>query len=257
MISTELSQPELVHRMIAPDSVVDTDQLKAAKMAWAISPDSRVVAVEFAQGVTRSDLESALANTNFVGCFERELLALIIPQTGNEDFKKVLTGMLNDPRFFSPNPIRAGISSPVDMAFARAYRRGWKQAVAALEIARVQSRADQLTTISDLGVFEPLLDLECSRLTRFTQMELSRFMNISGYKLPFDQIIDTIFAALEHSNLDEASQNLYIHTNTLKYRLKMISKGVGLDLNNPNTRASLNTVITLYRVLPRLEQLGF
>ena len=50
-------------------------------------------------------------------------------------------------------------------------------------------------------------------------------------------------------NLKETAEKMFIHVNTLKYRLKKISELLGVDLRDPNVRFRLRMAITIERFL--------
>ena len=50
-------------------------------------------------------------------------------------------------------------------------------------------------------------------------------------------------------NLKETAEKMFIHVNTLKYRLKKISELLGVDLRDPNIRFRLRMAITIERFL--------
>lgn len=60
---------------------------------------------------------------------------------------------------------------------------------------------------------------------------------------------ETLFEYLERNgNLVEAAKRLYIHTNTLKYRIGKIAKLLGADLDDMSTRVTLWTALTIGRL---------
>ena len=63
-------------------------------------------------------------------------------------------------------------------------------------------------------------------------------------------LLDTLTAYLTSGeNLKNTAEFLYIHINTLKYRLEKISKLLECDLKNSDTRFRLRMAIIVYRYL--------
>ena len=61
-----------------------------------------------------------------------------------------------------------------------------------------------------------------------------------------DEIIETIGKFFENNlNLSEASRKLYIHRNTLIYRLDKIQKATGLDLRTFDDAVLLKIILML------------
>lgn len=68
--------------------------------------------------------------------------------------------------------------------------------------------------------------------------------------LPNHELVETLAAYLEYGeNLNLASKKLFIHINTLKYRLQKISSLLGCDLKDPHTRFRLRVAIVIRRYL--------
>ena len=63
-------------------------------------------------------------------------------------------------------------------------------------------------------------------------------------------MIRTLEAYFErHGNLKKTANALYIHRNTLLYRLERIQDITGLDLNNPETRLALQLTLRIHKML--------
>ncbi|MGN0405563.1 MAG: helix-turn-helix domain-containing protein [Bariatricus sp.] len=74
--------------------------------------------------------------------------------------------------------------------------------------------------------------------------------NILGPLLDSPALLDTLYVYLQYNeNLKIASEHLFIHVNTLKYRLNKISEYLGCDLENPDMRYRLKTAIIISRYL--------
>ena len=89
---------------------------------------------------------------------------------------------------------------------------------------------------------------------------------ISKYKIhPFLSImsVSLILALLEvffavEGSLQRAAQRLFIHKNTMQYRLKRLAEDTGLDVRKPSQAPSLYLAMLLYLDLSRGDDdLGF
>lgn len=64
------------------------------------------------------------------------------------------------------------------------------------------------------------------------------------------ELLDTLSDYLYFGeSLKTTSEQIFIHVNTLKYRLKRISKLLGCNLDDPNVRFRLRIAITIYKYL--------
>lgn len=64
-------------------------------------------------------------------------------------------------------------------------------------------------------------------------------------------LVETLDAFFEnHTNLSETAKALYIHRNTLQYRMDRVSQIAGFDLQNPERRLAMQLALKAYKLLP-------
>jgi purine catabolism regulator len=141
-------------------------------------------------------------------------------------------------------PIRCGIGRPA--LELGDWRQSFRQAGQALELARRFGEMKPLF-YPDLSVYRLLLQIEPSP-------ELSAFQEeILGGLLAHDNsedLIRTLEAYFEHNgNLSQTAQALYIHRNTLMYRMGRIGSITGLNLEDPRTRLAVQLALNIYRMM--------
>ncbi len=141
------------------------------------------------------------------------------------------------------NP-RCGISTPAKSL--NVWRDAFRQAGQALEMAQ-RLAARQPLYYPDLSVYRLLLQIEHSS-------ELEAFhKEILGPLLAYEngpELIRTLDAYFERNgNLKKTANALYIHRNTLIYRMERIQEITGLDLNNPETRLALQLTLRIHKML--------
>ncbi len=148
--------------------------------------------------------------------------------------------MLNFP---DSNP-RCGIGFPASELAS--WNETFRQAGQALEMARRLSENRPLY-FPDLSVYRLLLQVEHSpELSDFYQELLGPLL---GYESG-DELIKTLDAYFERNgNLKKTANALYIHRNTLLYRLERIKEITGLDLDDPETRLALQLTLRIHKML--------
>jgi len=118
-----------------------------------------------------------------------------------------------------------GISTVADniSQLAAAY----KEAQVALEIGRVFEKDKYIISYKSLGVGRLIYHLP----TRLCQLFLQEVLTKRGLDALDEEIIDTIYEFFKNDlNVSETARQLYIHRNTLVYRLDKVQKTIGLDL---------------------------
>ena len=66
-----------------------------------------------------------------------------------------------------------------------------------------------------------------------------------------NNLVQTINAYFDHhGNISQTAEMLYIHRNTLLYRLDRIQELTGQDLNNAHDRLALQLALKLWQIMP-------
>ncbi|MDO4966723.1 MAG: helix-turn-helix domain-containing protein [Lachnospiraceae bacterium] len=107
--------------------------------------------------------------------------------------------------------------------------KSYKEAHMALDVGKIFYPDKKIISYSSLGIGRLIYQLP----VHLCQMYIDE---VFGGKLPEDvddEILNTINKFLENSlNVSETSRQLYIHRNTLVYRIEKLQKATGLDVRN-------------------------
>lgn len=139
-----------------------------------------------------------------------------------EDIAQVIVDTLNSEALTN---VLIGISTPAENlnVLAAAY----KEAQVALEIGRVFDSEKYILSYKSLGVGRLIYHLP----TRLCQLFLQEVLTKKGLDALDEEIITTIYEFFKNDlNVSETARQLYIHRNTLVYRLDKVLKTIGLDL---------------------------
>lgn len=121
--------------------------------------------------------------------------------------------------------VLVGISTPTEnlSGLAAAYR----EAQVALEVGRVFDSDKYILSYKKLGVGRLIYQLPI----RLCELFLQEVLTKKGLDALDDEIITTIYEFFKNDlNVSETARQLYIHRNTLVYRLDKVQKTIGLDL---------------------------
>lgn len=121
--------------------------------------------------------------------------------------------------------VSIGISTMVDNIkdLAKAY----KEAQVALEVGKVFETEKNIVSYENLGIGRLIYQLP----TTLCEMFLQEVFNKGGFESLDRETLQTIQAFFENNlNVSETSRKLFVHRNTLVYRLEKIRKLTGLDL---------------------------
>ncbi len=130
------------------------------------------------------------------------------------------------------------------------WRTSLRQAGQALEMARRLGEHKPLY-YADLSVYRLLFQLEHSpELIAFQEETIGKLLALEGT----NDLIQTLEAYFDHNaNLSQTAEALYIHRNTLIYRLERIEAITGLELDKPDNRLAMQLALRIYRMLGRKD----
>ncbi len=152
-------------------------------------------------------------------------------------------------REYPETPARCGVGTPA-LSLSE-WRRSFRQAGQALEMARRLGERKPLY-YPDLSVYRLLLQIEDSpELIAFQEEILGPLLAHEGA----DELIRTLEAFFENNgNLSQTAKALFIHRNTLIYRLERITSITKLDLENPENRLAIQLALRTYRMRGPLRE---
>jgi DNA-binding PucR family transcriptional regulator len=138
-------------------------------------------------------------------------------------------------------------SRPAD--FARSHR----EAQLALRIESA-SGTDRVATFDDLGVYRLLSGIQDpGDVERFVGERLGKLLDHDARRK--SDLVRTLASYLEcGGSYERTSAALFVHRSTLKYRLQQIRDITGYDLNDPDTRFSLELSTRAWRTLGALRE---
>ncbi len=147
-------------------------------------------------------------------------------------------------REFPGSIVRCGIGTPAgDLAD---WQLSFRQAGQALDMARRLGERKPLYYM-ELSVYRLLLQLEDHPdLKAFRQEMLGSILAHENA----DEFLETLHEYFAHNgNLSQTAEALFIHRNTLTYRLERIASISRLDLDNPDTRLAVQLALRIHRML--------
>jgi purine catabolism regulator len=126
---------------------------------------------------------------------------------------------------------------------------GQKQATSALKFGRMLSKGNSIWHYDDLGIYRILCEFE-------KEAELQGYYDDTIAKLEvYDkehkaELVKTLNAYFDNDcSLQKAADELFIHYNTMRYRIERINEVTGLDVFNSNDRLNLQVGLKIGQLL--------
>lgn len=145
-----------------------------------------------------------------------------IPDEDYEQYAKMIVDNIQTEAMID---IRVGYGETVD-GFAE-MSMAYQRACTALRVGTVFGAAKRVFCFQQLGIGRLIYQLPRELCEQFLKEVLGENMDIDFD----DETLTTINQLLDHNlNISETARQLYIHRNTLVYRLERIEKRLGLDI---------------------------
>jgi carbohydrate diacid regulator len=125
---------------------------------------------------------------------------------------------------------------------ANAYR----EAQVAIEVGKVFDMTENIVEYENLGLGRLIYQLPPT----MCEMFLAEIFKKNGISALDRETLDTILAFFENSlNISETSRKLFVHRNTLVYRLEKIKKLTGLDLREFDQAVVFKVALMVHKYL--------
>ena len=132
--------------------------------------------------------------------------------------------------------------------------KSYKEAKMALDVSKIFYAEKTVTAYSTLGIGRLIYQLPINLCEMFIE-------EIFGGKVPEEldeETLTTINTFLENNlNVSETSRQLYVHRNTLLYRLEKLEKYTGLDIRIFDDALTLKIALMVVRYMRYLESMDY
>ena len=126
--------------------------------------------------------------------------------------------------------------------------RSFHEATQAQGLGWLMGRGGAVMRYDRLGVFALLLDGDRAALEAYCARTLGPLVESEAVGAP--PLLDTLRLMLDHSfHWADVSRLLFVHVNTLRYRMDRIAELLGVDLGDAAVRADLYVALKLHDLL--------
>jgi purine catabolism regulator len=191
----------------------------------------------------------------FLCKYEGKLVALCCAEHEDRLTHVIQYAQTTRERVITSSPdVRVAIGIGQPSANLAGLRRSFAQAREALALAEDLFNGDKILTFGDLGLYHLLQRLRgCEELVAFYHQTLAPLVT---YDLEHDtQLVPTLQAFFtHHGNVSQTAKSLYLHRNSLLYRLERISEITEMDLDKADDRFALQLALKLQPLLVTCDE---
>ena len=134
--------------------------------------------------------------------------------------------------------------------------RVYREALQAMDVGERLQLGRQIVEFNSLGVYQLLCELENIPVVEHfsTQIIAPLATYDEEHRGSLVQTLEAYFN--HHGNISRTAESLFVHRNTLLYRMDRIQELTGQDLNNANMRLALHLSLNLWQLRLQRSQLG-
>ena len=235
------------------DNILPGDILIKAKELHLPVDVSRVVFLIQAENSTNFSIFDILQNLfpekgkNFIVNIDERYLALIKevrPGTDSKEFEKIAKSITDTLYTEALTKVYVGIGSICNNI--RDLALSYKEAQVALEVGKVFDTEKQIISYENLGIGRLIYQLP----TTLCELFLSEVFRKESIEALDQETILTIQKFFKHNlNVSETARELFVHRNTLVYRLDKIEKITGLDLRQFDQAVTFKVAMMVQKYL--------
>lgn len=197
-------------------------------------------------------IKTTISRKYIIFSYDKRILLLVHYPEESVEIKKEIENVLKKllERFDNYNfNIGAGRFTKDCRLIPRSYQEG----VNILEFMAATKQKNKIFFYDDLGILRLLWQVDYSNLKQFVEEYL-------GALIKYDREnktdwLETLGIFLEEGgSIQNAAEKLYIHPNTMSYRLKRIQEILECDVHNFDTRLNLATAYRIYKFIISREK---
>lgn len=197
---------------------------------------------EFSHIVYNWVSESTLSSLRYSLAFfdEENLRTVILLQYDSPNFEEILEESMITLKRNLDLDVKVGIGSMVNQAID--IKNSYYEALEAIDNAS----KDILNYFKPKGIHTLLNDVETKTTQYFIEMQLKDFAQTDN---EFNNELRTTLKSYldHHGEIRATAEALFLHRNTILYRIKKAEEILGVDLNDPETTLSLRIALELFK----------
>lgn len=128
-----------------------------------------------------------------------------------------------------------------------------REARYAIQLHELLDNGNHLVHYSDLGMYDLLLEMNRKGidLKEMYEVHVNEIIDETNKKIDLIETLDVFFK--NNQSIQQASEKLFIHRHTLRYRLKQIEEKTGLDLKSTDDLLKLQLGVMAYKLMSILH----
>lgn len=153
---------------------------------------------------------------------------------------------------FPGSSVYIGLSGPAKALLD--WQQTYEESLQAMQLAQRLQIGNQVVEFKSLGVYKLLYELESQPTVRRFADEIMRSL-VEYDEQNRGSLVKTVEAYFNHhGNISQTAESLFVHRNTLLYRMERIQDLTQMQLDEANMRLALHLALKLWQLRPEEER---
>ena len=255
------TKERLLYTILYSDSL-DIDQvlLQAEQIGVSLSGKCKIIYFKIFEGRKKQDFVllnselTTLAETEFINHGIKRVLTLteinaecmlISDEMASQDLlTSILENIIKKAKSEFKINLKIGIGSSYE--YIRDFRKSMEEAKSAVKFSKMFGDDRKIIFYDDIDIYSLITMInDGAYLDSFVEKNIGKL--ISADENSEADLINTLSSYISHNlNMNETANSLYIHRNTLHYRLEKIKNILNMDLNDIDNILTLKLSLAIY-----------
>lgn len=164
---------------------------------------------------------------------------------GEDHLVTILDNVIRRYELHCHEPVRAGVGNPYE--YLENMKESYKEAESALRISNIISNGQKISFYEKMGLYTVISQIPNGKfLDGYVESRLGPLLESD--RLQEGNLCGTLESFLDHNcNANAAAEALYVHRNTMRYRLDKVKKILDSDLGDLSVCLELKLAFTIRR----------
>ncbi len=169
----------------------------------------------------------------------------------NEILTSILKKIIKKSEGIYEISIRVGVGTAYE--YIEDLKKSYQEAKSAIDISNIMTKEEKIYFYENLGIYSLITQISNGKfLDEYVESKIGKLIKMD--KMQEGDLCDTLETYLEYNcNANAASESLFIHRNTMRYRMDKIKKILDNDINNMSVLLELKLAFAIKHYRDRRE----
>lgn len=200
------------------------------------------------QDKIKKDMESEVSFyglKKLVTLFQSNYIVVLLPLNifNNEILTSILKKIIKKVESIYKISLKVGVGTAYE--YIEDLKKSYQEAKSAIDISNIMTNGEKIYFYESLGIYSLITQINNGKfLDSYVESKIGKLIKMD--KMQEGDLCDTLETYLEHNcNANATSEALFIHRNTMRYRMDKIKKILDDDINNMSVLLELKLAFAI------------